>query len=70
MWDDYLGETPGGLTIGENLAYGYSSDEGACQGWRDSEGHYENMINASFTKMGVGKYTFNGKTYWAQLFQS
>lgn len=70
MWNDYLGTVPGGVVIGENLAYGYSSDEAACEGWRKSQGHYENMINSSFTKMGIGKYSFNGKTYWVQLFQS
>lgn len=70
MWSDYMGKNPEGLIIGENLANGYASDEAACQGWRKSEGHYENMINPEFTKMGIGKYTFNGKTYWAQLFQS
>lgn len=70
MWNDYLGTVPGGVVIGENLAYGYSSDEAACEGWRKSQGHYENMINSSFTKMGIGKYSFNGKNYWVQLFQS
>lgn len=70
MWSDYLGKMPGGISIGENLAYGYSSDENACKGWRASPGHYENMINVGFKKIGVGKYTFNGKTYWVQLFQS
>lgn len=70
LWNDYLGSVPGGVVIGENLAYGYSSDQAACQGWKNSQGHYENMVNGTFTKLGVGKYTFNGKTYWVQLFQS
>lgn len=69
IWNEYYGKTIYGA-IGENLAYGYSSDEAACVGWRNSQGHYENMIDSRFTKLGVGKYTFNGKTYWVQLFQS
>ncbi len=68
LWPEYHGEKVYGI-MGENLAFGYSSDEAACEGWRKSKGHYENMINSNFTKMGVGKYTFNGKTYWVQLFQ-
>lgn len=68
LWPEYHGEKVYGI-MGENLAFGYSSDEAACEGWRKSKGHYENMINSNFTKMGVGKYTYNGKTYWVQLFQ-
>jgi uncharacterized protein YkwD len=70
LWTDYSGSIPGGVVIGENLAYNYSSDEAACEGWRNSQGHYENMINPIFTKIGIGKFTFNGKTYWVQLLQS
>lgn len=70
IWFDYFGSEPTGIIIGENLAYGYYSDEDACEGWRNSPGHYENMINGNFTKIGIGKFTFNGKTYWVQLFQS
>ena len=68
LWPEYHGGKVYGI-MGENLAFGYSSDEAACEGWRKSKGHYENMINSNFTKMGVGKYTFNKKTYWVQLFQ-
>ena len=68
LWPEYHGGKVYGI-MGENLAFGYSSDEASCEGWRKSKGHYENMINSNFTKMGVGKYTFNGKTYWVQLFQ-
>lgn len=69
IWDEYYDKSVN-VTRGENLAYGYSSDEGACVGWRESQGHYENMIDPRFSKLGVGKFTFNGQTYWVQLFQS
>ncbi len=68
IWGEYY-DKPVNVTRGENLAYGYSSDEGACTGWRGSEGHYANMIDPSFSKLGVGKFTFNGQTYWVQLFE-
>lgn len=53
---------------GENLAGNFDSDEAAVLGLRKSTGHYQNMINSSFNKLGVGVYTFNGSTYWVQLF--
>lgn len=70
IWADYLGKRALNKTVGENLAYGYSTPEAVCQAWRESEGHYANMVNPAFTKVGVGKYEFNGKTYWVQLFQN
>ena len=39
---------------GENIAAGYASPAAVVNGWKNSQGHYENMINASFTKLGVG----------------
>lgn len=56
--------------IGENLAKGFTSDATACQGWRDSPDHYSNMIKPDFYKIGIGKYYFNGTTYWVQVFSS
>lgn len=69
MWSDYLGSMPSSAILGENLAYGYASDEDACEGWKNSPKHYANMTNPDFTKIGIGKFTFNGETYWVQLFQ-
>ncbi len=55
-------------TIAENIAYNYTTDLDACRQWRESSGHYANMINNSMTKIGIGKYTLNGKTYYVQEF--
>ena len=55
-------------TIAENIAYNSSTDLAACKAWRESSGHYANMINSSMTKIGIGKYTFNGRTYYVQEF--
>ncbi len=68
MWNDY-GRSKSG-TIGENLGMGFSSDEGVCNGWKNSSGHYANMVKGAYTKVGIGKFRLNGTTYWVQLFQS
>ena len=58
-------------TCGENIAAGYSSPEEVVEGWKNSSGHYANMINANFNKLGVGMSDEEpgsyGK-YWVQLF--
>ena len=58
-------------TCGENIAAGQTSAASVVKGWKTSPGHYQNMINASFTKLGVG-YSTTGVGdyghYWCQLF--
>ena len=58
----------------ENVSYGYGtsldSAEKAAKAFRNSEGHYQNMISSSINYMGVGKYIQNGSTYWAIIFTS
>lgn len=62
----------GYYTYGENIAYaynyGYYSPELVTKGWRESPGHYANMINSGFTKLGVGYYKLGTKEYYVQLF--
>ena len=41
-------------TAGENIAAGYSTPEQVVNGWMNSEGHRANILNASFTTIGVG----------------
>ena len=53
-------------TAGENIAVGYSTPEQVVNGWMNSEGHRANILNASFTTIGVG-YDSTGR-YWVQLF--
>lgn len=59
--------------MGENIAAGYSSPEAVVEGWKNSPGHYSNMITSEFTRMGVG-YSNLGfgdwHNYWTQLFHS
>lgn len=54
---------------GENIAYGQQSPEQVMQGWMNSEGHRANILNSSFTSIGVGHYkNAAGVNYWVQLF--
>ncbi|GEM_PF-496153 len=59
-------------TKGENIAAGYRSPEEVVEGWKNSPGHYANMINANFTRLGVGlSKEVEGDMYgwyWTQLF--
>ncbi len=54
--------------MGENIAYGYQNSKKVTIGWRNSKGHYENMINSNYNKIGIGLINFNGNTYWVQIF--
>lgn len=51
---------------GENIAKGYSGAKSVVEGWMNSEGHRANILNSSFTKLGVG-YNSSGN-YWVQIF--
>ena len=57
---------------GENLAGGtsYSTAKAASEGLKGSSGHYANMINKNFTKVGIGYVyvPFGYRYYWVQLF--
>ena len=56
------------LTAGENIAEGQTTPEGAMNSWMNSTGHRANILSDKFTKIGVGYFIDNGKTYWVQLF--
>jgi len=54
---------------GENIAMGQTSPEQVMQGWMNSPGHRANILNASFTQLGVGvAKDSNGRIYWTQQF--
>lgn len=57
--------------VGENNHGGSSTGAGAVESWRNSKGHYENMINPAFEVIGIGlAYDPNSpfKYYWVQFF--
>lgn len=55
-------------TVGENIAWGQSSPQSVMNTWMNSTGHRQNILNSSFTKIGVGVTEYNGRLYWVQLF--
>lgn len=56
-------------TAGENIAAGQQSAEAVMNSWMNSSGHRANILNANYTKLGVGFCT-GGRmgTYWVQSF--
>ena len=53
-------------TAGENIARGQKTPQAVVDAWWNSEGHRKNMMNSSFTQIGVG-YVASGN-YWVQMF--
>ncbi len=53
-------------SAGENIAQGQRTPEEVVQAWMNSAGHRANILNNSFTHIGVG-YVENGN-YWTQQF--
>ena len=53
-------------SAGENIAQGYTSPEAVVKGWMNSSGHRANILNASYTHIGIG-YEASGN-YWTQMF--
>ena len=60
--DDYNVYYPG--IVGENIASGYRSVDAVVDGWMNSKGHRENILSASFKKVGFGIYS----KFWEQMF--
>ena len=58
-------------TFGENIAAGYPSPQEVVEGWMNSEGHRNNILNAAYTQIGVGcfeKADSEYRMHWVQLF--
>ncbi len=54
---------------GENIAKGQKTPAEVMNGWMNSPGHRANILNSSYTEIGVGYVTdSNGTTYWVQHF--
>ena len=55
-------------SAGENIAKGYATPQTVVNAWMNSSGHRANILNSSFTHIGVG-YVADGR-YWTQMFIS
>ncbi len=59
----------------ENVAAGYTTPEAVVDGWMQSSGHRDNILNCALQDIGVGYYylendtgNVNYKHYWTQVF--
>lgn len=50
----------------ENIAKGQRTPQEVVNAWMNSSGHRANILNASYTQIGVG-YVATGN-YWTQMF--
>ena len=56
-------------SAGENIAAGQTTAEAVMQDWMNSSGHRANILNSSYTEIGVGYFAGgNYRTEWVQLF--
>ena len=53
-------------SAGENIARGQATPQAVVNAWMNSAGHRANILNSSFTRIGVG-YVAEGR-YWTQMF--
>lgn len=53
---------------GENLAKGYSTPEAVVDGWMNSQGHKDNILNASFTRTAIAYYNTDQGALWCHHF--
>jgi len=55
--------------VAENIAMGQSTSSEALSSWMSSSGHRANILNASYSRIGVAAYsTPEGRTFWCQQF--
>jgi len=53
---------------GENIAWNQKTAQEVVRTWMNSSGHRANILNRSYSKIGVGMAVGNGP-YWTQMFQ-
>jgi len=56
-------------SVGENVAYGYSSAEAVVKAWIKSPGHKRTIENVDYTDFGIStKKDKDGKNYFTHIF--
>lgn len=56
---------------GENIGWGYETVDDVCTAWKNSQSHYENIMNPDFSKIGIGIAADPDPTKnlcWTQIF--
>ena len=57
------------IGVAENIAMGQSTAAEAVQSWMQSPGHRANLLNSSYSRIGVAAYAGpDGTIYWCQQF--
>ena len=57
-------------TAGENIAKGQKTAQSVMNGWMGSSGHRANILNSSYSEIGVGYASdAKGNTFWVQIFK-
>ena len=65
----YLINNTNAKSVGENVAFGYSSAEGVFNGWLKSEGHKNVIENPNYTHFGISvELNAEGRNYFTQIF--
>jgi uncharacterized protein YkwD len=61
----------GNGNVGENVAWGQSSEEEVCDSWMKSSGHRANILSKRYKKAGFGvKEDERGRKYWCAVFSA
>lgn len=56
-------------TAGENIAKGQKTPQAVMKAWMNSQGHRQNILSSSYSKLGVGcAKASDGTLYWVQIF--
>ncbi len=67
-WDRLTAAGVAWSTAGENIAWGYSSPAAVMTGWMNSPGHRANILNTSYTHIGIGVHDSGATIWWTQVF--
>lgn len=66
---NYANQIPAGWrAAGENIAWNSYDPVALATQWEQSPGHRANMVNPSFTHIGIGVVQYNGRYYGVQVF--
>jgi len=65
----YLIENANAISVGENVAYGYSTAKGVVTGWLNSESHRLTIENPNYTNVGISiKTNTEKRNYFTNIF--
>jgi len=66
---ELLFENAGAISVGENVAYGFNSGQGAVSAWLKSVDHKSIIENENYTHFGISiEKNSNGRNYFTQIF--